>query len=699
MRLWDYISIRVVAFLLALLSGIPWFRENIFYGRDVEMLSDSCVIDLSVRKDTSGVDFTLENEDGTISCSLSFCGEEGWRLQSGYNGEISDYGAAQLISRYLEEDNPCSTEKVHVKTAIKSSLLTASDGSSAEVGFYPFRITYRSPGGSVSAVVTDIAVSGGNTIVRGLLNEKEAMWGAGEHFDHVNQRGQHVEINAIDEWAQIVGNSYMPIPILVSSRGSGLFMNRFERMTIDVDSRIVPKNTWQFCVFDAPCDLFVYTTEQPKDVLYGYSLLTGFAPEPAEWNYGTIVCRYHPEFSTVEGVLEMAEKMKENDFPWEGVIVEGFHSADRDNLKAMSDAVHNMGKKLMLYSATGENQMWSETDEDQFMVRRASNGSINLVPANSKNAEDNPNAANKRYFDITSKSAREYLFDGIWGTAVNEYGVDGAKVDFCELFPDSYELIFADGKTSGAHHWYPVLFNTMLYKKLNENSGGTMTINRGGCIGAQRYPWIWLGDQKREFRYLEAQLRGLLSSGISGVPFVTLDMAGYKNAGKDEADVFKRGIEFTAFIGNIQTHGTVKRPYDFDNETKAVYRKYAKIHDALRPYLVEQGKIACKTGIPLVRHLALDYWKDSKVWDIEDEFMLGSKLLVAPVLDNKDYRNIYLPEGEWTNLWTGEKYTGGRTLLMYKVASDEVPVFVNDGASSEAFESCRNNVTGIYSGK
>ncbi|MBR5618886.1 MAG: glycoside hydrolase family 31 protein [Clostridia bacterium] len=694
-----YLNLKIVAMLLAFLAGIKPFGDLLFYGRDVEILNASKITEQpAARNDGCGVDFTVSGNNEDIRCTLSFCGKEGWRLQSAHNGKISDRGAAQMLSYYLDEEDPCTFEPVSVSGSSNKTLLRAADNSSAEILYSPFRITFYSPSGAESAQINNIAVSDGNTIIRGSLQREEALWGAGEHFDHVNQRGQHVEINAIDEWAQTKGNSYMPIPILISSRGSGLFMNRYERMTIDADSRIVPKNTWQFCVFDAPCDMFIYTTEKPSDVLFGYSLLTGFAPEPAEWSYGSIICRYYPDFSTVDGVLDMARNMAENDFPWEGVIVEGFNAADDGELKRMDVAVHGLDKKLMVYSQTGSNPFRSLTDETAYLVRNGITGSINLVPANSDNPADNPDAGSWRFLDITSSEVRDYIYGRIWENKVKNYGVDGAKVDFCELFPDTYDLILADGTVSGAHHWYPVVYNALLYDSLSRNPTGTMTINRGGSIGAQRYPWIWLGDQKREFIFLQAQVKGLLSSGISGVPFVTCDMAGYKNAGEDEAHVFRRAVEFTAFIGNIQTHGDVKRAYDFDDETKAIYRKYAKIHDALRPYLVEQGKISCSTGLPLVRHLALDYWTDSSVWNVEDEFMLGNKFLVAPILDSGKYRNIYLPEGNWSDLWTGKKYTGGRTLIAYSVREDEIAVFVNEDHDSASFDACIQDVIAIYNG-
>lgn len=695
-----YWNFRFIALLLTLFAGIGFVKEYIFYGRDIEIMGASEVsVAPALQNGDTAVAFTLQNENGTLPCALSFCGEGGWRLQSEYEGKISDYGASQLLSYYLEEENHCVAQAVTVTQKDGVTVVTAPDGSSAEISSSPFGIVYKSPQGNVSAEVTGLAVNNGNTVVRGKLKSQEAMWGSGQHFDRVNQRGEHIEINAIDEWALIKRNSYLPIPILVSSRGSGLFMNRFERMTIDVDSRIVPKDTWQFCVLDAPCDLFVYTTENPADVLYGYSSLTGFSPEPAEWTYGTAVCRYYPDFSTVQGVKDMAAAMEAEDMPWEAVIVEGFNASDKAALKEMSETVHAMGKKLMVYTATGMNPFWHDRDETALMVTNAATGSYNLIPANSDNPEDNPDVGTWQYLDITNAELREYLFGNVWATAVNEYGVNGSKVDFCELFPDTYELKFADGTTNGAHHWYPVVFNTLLYNAVAKNPEGGMTINRGGGIGAQRYPWIWMGDQKREFRFIEAQLKAVISCGVSGVPFATYDMAGYKDAADNEDKVFQRAVEFTAFTGNIQTHGTVKRPYDYDETTKAIYRKYAKIHDALRPYLVEQGKIASETGLPLVRHLALNYWSDSKVWDIEDEYMLGNKLLVAPILDSGKTRNIYLPAGTWKNIWTGEIIEGGQTLYAVSVPADEIPVFENTDAQSAAYDQCIHEVIALHAGE
>ena len=153
-----------------------------------------------------------------------------------------------------------------------------------------------------------------------------------------------------------------------------------------------------------------------------------------------------------------------------------------------------------------------------------------------------------------------------------------------------------------------------------------------------------------------------------------------------EKNVFIRGVEMACFSANIQTHGKVMRPYDFDEPVKRLYRIYSHMHDAMRPYLTEQGKVSCETGLPLMRALALYDSKDENCLDIDDEYMLGDGLLVAPVLDMGEKRDVYLPSGSWKELFTGESLEGGRWLRDYVCPMEMIPVFVSAGTESETLK-------------
>jgi alpha-glucosidase (family GH31 glycosyl hydrolase) len=239
-----------------------------------------------------------------------------------------------------------------------------------------------------------------------------------------------------------------------------------------------------------------------------------------------------------------------------------------------------------------------------------------------------------------------------------------------------------------------------MYRYFNQyRPEGGMCFSRGGGIGAQRYPFLWAGDQLREFRFLQNILTSILSSGLSGIPFMSYDMAGYMPArdpaGNPEDVVFIRGAQMSCFSSNMQTHGTVTRPYDFAEPVRDIYRSYAKLHEALRPYLLEQAGYACKTGTPLLRHLFLYDPKDPGVLNVEDEYLLGSALLTAPVFSPAEERDIYLPKGNWRNIWDGAVYRGAGTLRAFPAPLRQIPVFLLEGNDSETIDQVLAEARGI----
>ena len=625
--------------------------------------------------------------------SLTYAGDKGWRLQSRRDESFDDFGAGQILARDLRETPRIVREEITAEELGESVRIEEAGGTSVTVS--DTCLEFCDEEGMPKLVLTALQDNGSDSSFTAILREGERVYGTGERFNSLNQRGKRVEIMAIDMWCQTEGNSYVPIPFLITSRCVGLFINRFEHCVFDIGAADPNRLTGE--VKDAPLDLYVFLGDKPQKLLFAYSRITGFAPVPADWLYGTQVCRYAPDFSTVEGVRDMAEQMKKNDFPWDAIIMEGWPTYDTarfDELAALTEELHAMGKKVMLYQACGRvpgNAENAFAMEEHYVLANSETGEHALPDTDSFNPADNPVRRSSRYVDITDPDAMDWWLGTVWGTLVDAIGIDGAKIDFCEQFPDHLPIDFYDGRAAnGAHHWYPTLFNALMYKHFNTRPDGGMCLSRGGGIGAQRYPFLWAGDQLREYRFLKAILTGVLSSGLSGIPFMSYDMSAYRPA-KDESinpenKVFIRGLEYTAFSANIQTHGKVKRPYDFDEHTKDVYRAYAKLHDVLRPYLSEQGKVAANTALPLMRALVLYDCEDAAVWDIEDEYMLGGALLVAPVLDDGYTRDIYLPEGEWEDIFTGKVYEGRSTLRDFAVPLESVPVFRLKGAHSNTLD-------------
>ena len=474
-------------------------------------------------------------------CRLTYAGEHMWRLQTAPDsGEYEEFGAGQILARDLGEEPYLKTEPFERGEAV----LRAPDGSeiSTEGGI----LTVRTPSGRDAIRLNGLETGADHIAVKGIFSPDERIYGTGERFDSLNRRGMKTEIFAVDRWLEWRGNSYVPIPLLVSSEGHGLFVNRYERCLFDLDSGGDGAYTLTVMGKNVPMDLYLIASDRMEDVLRGYSLLSGFAPEPAEWLYGTQVCRYAPDFSTPEGILEMAGEMEKNGFPWEAVIAEGWDTYDPAKTEALAEVAEALGKegrRVMTYQFCGKIPGSAERDfgaKPSYFVRRKKDGSAELPETHSFNPADNAQGdtvRTHRYLDITNPEAMDWWRNTVWGPLTGKARVRGSKIDFCELFPDDEELIFADGRgTSGAHHWYPTLYNALMYRYYSSFPGGGMNFSRGGGIGAQRYPFLWAGDQLREWFYLKTVLRGVLSAGLSGLPFMSFDMAAYRPARNPETD-------------------------------------------------------------------------------------------------------------------------------------------------------------------
>lgn len=307
----------------------------------------------------------------------------------------------------------------------------------------------------------------------------------------------------------------------------------------------------------------------------------------------------------------------------------------------------------------------------------------------------------RTYIDITNPVAVNWFFGLYWDYLMNDIGVDGAKVSGGNQIPDvlgTINFYNTDIPSGGARGWYPTYFTALLDNVLEKKPDGGICLASGGGIGAQRNALIWGGEQSRTENRLARQVSALVSAGLSGLPFVAYDIGGsfYKNGEildiDKDAKIFLRATQFAAFTALMQTgSGDVRSAFDFAIEdadyeyVTDLYRLYARLHNALMPYINEYAEEATKNGMPLARHLVLAYQNDANVYDIDDQYLLGGAILVAPELYGETSRTVYLPEGEWVNLFTGAtEVVGaeGKTITV-EVDMASIPVFYNKKASSK----------------
>jgi alpha-D-xyloside xylohydrolase len=233
----------------------------------------------------------------------------------------------------------------------------------------------------------------------------------------------------------------------------------------------------------------------------------------------------------------------------------------------------------------------------------------------------------------------------------------------------------------------------------------TVLLCRSAWAGSQRYgAAVWSGDVQATWESFNAQVRAGLSVSLSGMPWWTTDIGGFHGGDPDDPayrELLVRWFQFGAFCPLFRLHGDrdprmptgptmtggPNEVWSYGDEAYAVLVRYLRLRERLRPYLQEQMSAASKTGVPPVRSLFVDFPDDARTWDVDDAFLFGPDVLVAPVLaPGRVERSVYLPAGaRWVHTETGEAYDGGsEPTVPAPLAS--IPVFVREGAPvAEAF--------------
>jgi alpha-D-xyloside xylohydrolase len=212
-----------------------------------------------------------------------------------------------------------------------------------------------------------------------------------------------------------------------------------------------------------------------------------------------------------------------------------------------------------------------------------------------------------------------------------------------------------------------------------EVTGADIIWARSAWAGSQRYPVHWGGDAGKLDVGMAATLRGGLSLGLSGFTFWSHDIGGFLG-GKAE-EVYRRWVPFGMLSSHSRSHGLPpKEPWEFSPAFLDGYRQAAELRYRLMPYIYAQAREASERGLPMVRALFVEYPDDPGSWLVEDEYLLGSDLLVAPLFEaGSQKRDVYLPPGSWIDYQTGRSHAGG----WHRLEAGALPalILVREGAA------------------
>jgi alpha-D-xyloside xylohydrolase len=336
-----------------------------------------------------------------------------------------------------------------------------------------------------------------------------------------------------------------------------------------------------------------------------------------------------------------------------------------------------------------------------------------LVRSERANAVQMQFMGNEYLFDAFNPEARSY----VWGKAKENYYKYGIRIFWLDeaepdyMFHYDYDTYrYYQGPAVKVSNYYPVDYAKAFYEGM-EAEGQKNILNLIRCVwaGSQRYgTLLWSGDTHSTFDFLRYQLAAGLNVGLSGIPWWTTDIGGFTGGNIHDPkfrELLVRWFQFGLFSPVMRLHG-FREPIDFsvsdaakifnepfgsgaDNEiysygedVYAILKGLIDTREALRPYVTEQMKQAHEKGTPVIRPLFYDNPGDAKSWDVNDEFMFGPDILVAPVLyEGMASREVYLPAGRtWKEVNTGKTYEGGVTVACDTPLA-EIPVFTTNGSA------------------
>lgn len=233
------------------------------------------------------------------------------------------------------------------------------------------------------------------------------------------------------------------------------------------------------------------------------------------------------------------------------------------------------------------------------------------------------------------------------------------------------------------HNIYGHLMSKSTFEGIKSFTGKRpFVVTRACYAGTQKYSTVWTGDNQSFWDHLRMAIPMLLNLGLSGMAFAGTDVGGFSFDTTPE--LLSRWVQVGCFSPLFRNHANIltrdQEPWAFDEQTLSINRKYIKLRYKLIPYLYDLMWQCENSGLPVMRPLVLQYSQDTLVHELNDEFLLGDHMLVAPVVEQgRTYRAVYLPQEHWFDYWTKESIHGGK-IIIRDAPLDVCPIFIKAGS-------------------
>lgn len=541
----------------------------------------------------------------------------------------------------------------------------------------------------------------------------ERFFGLGERFNTLNQRGNILDVRVYEQYKNHGKRTYMPVPFLLSSAGYGAYVE--SRRWMQFDLAATSPDTWTLEADlgeDEALRLRWFTGSDPLAMIAEFTNLTGPAVLPPEWSFGLWMSGN--EWNSQARVEKEVKASLQHGIQPAVLVIEAW--SDETTFYIWNDAEYTprAGSDAPRYSdfTFPEGGKWRDP---KGMVDWLHKQDIKVllwqIPVLKRIEQPHPqHEADHAYFEQAGFGVREadgslhkvrpfwfrggYLWD-VTGQAerdwwlgkraylLDEVGIDGFKTDGGEHLWGA-DTHFADGRT-GAELWndYPRLY-TQAYYDFATSKRDAITFSRAGFAGSQRSPLHWAGDENSTWEAFQHSVFAGLSASISGIPFWGWDFGGF-SGDIPSAELYLRAASMAVFCPVFQYHAEFNQhrepnrdrtPWNIqertgDERVLPIFRDLMDVRQKLMPYIWAEAQHSASSGEPMMRALQLWYPEASSY-----QYFFGRDLLVCPIVEAGITRApVYLPSGEWRDLWTDTLYTGGTTVEI-DTPLDRIPVFV-----------------------
>lgn len=501
--------------------------------------------------------------------------------------------------------------------------------------------------------------------------------------------------NTILELAQ--RNSQISVPFYISNLGYGFLWNNpgIGRVTFakNLTEWEMPSTKY--------IDYWISAGDTPKQLSEQYAKVTGTVPIFPKKLLGLWQSKLR--YRTSQEVLDVVKKYHSKGIQLSVIAIDYFHWPKQGEYRFDTEywpAPAALATELKDYDVEPIVSVWPTVQSDARNYQHYLENGY-LVKVNRGVRMTMQIQGNTVFVDMTNKSARDY----VWSLIKNNYAKNGFVrywLDVAEPGYSAYDFVnyrYSKGTDLQVGNLYPIDYLKMVYEGNKNQVDSVVTLVRGAWAGAQRYGALaWSGDIDSSFEALRNQVNTGLNMGLAGIPWWTTDIGGFHGGHPEDPEfreLLMRWFEYATFSPVLRMHGD-RQPHSkplslsgggsmvtgapneiwsYGPKVEKVLTKFVKIRETLKDYLESLMVIAHEKGLPLMRPLFYEFPQDREAWSVDNTYMLGSALLIAPILNYQERsRGVYLPAGtDWENLSTGETLSGGQTLKI-PAPIDAIPV-------------------------